>query len=35
MVVTEVEAIVNSRPLSYILSDDLEKPLTPLHFLTG
>ena len=32
--VTEVEMIINSRPLSYI-SDDLEEPLTPAHFLTG
>ena len=34
-VVTEVESIINSRPLSYISSDDLEEPLTPSHFLTG
>ena len=27
--VIEVEAILNFRPLSYILADDLEEPLTP------
>jgi len=31
--VVEVEAIINSRPLSYISPDDLEEPLTPLHLL--
>ena len=34
-VVTEVEMIINSRPLSYVTPDDLEEPLTPSHFLTG
>ena len=33
--VTEVEAIVNSRPLLYVTSDDLEEPLTPSHLLVG
>ena len=32
---TEVEAIVNPRPLSFISSDDLEEPLTPSHLLIG
>ena len=30
----EVEAILNSRPLSYISSEDLEEPLTPAQMLT-
>lgn len=34
-VVTEVESVLNSRPLTYIACDDLEEPLTPAHFLTG
>ena len=33
--VTEVEAIVNSRPLSYVTSDDIDEPLTPSHLLIG
>ena len=33
--VTEVEIIINLRPLSYISPDDLEELLTPAHFLTG
>lgn len=32
---TEVESITNSRPLSYISSDDLEEPLTLSHLLMG
>lgn len=31
----EVEAIINSRPLSYISSTDLEEPVTPSHLLVG
>ena len=27
--------VVNSRPITYILSDDLEEPLTPSHLLCG
>ena len=33
--VTEVEGILNSRPLSYVSSEDIEEPLTPSHLLTG
>ncbi|XP_065915598.1 uncharacterized protein [Dysidea avara] len=32
---TEVEAIVNSRPLSYLSSEDLTEPLTLSHLLAG
>ena len=32
--VTEVEMIINSRPLTYISSEDMETPLTPSHLLT-
>lgn len=34
-VVTNVEATLNSRPLTYIYSDEHEEPLTPSHLLTG
>ena len=34
-VVTEVEALVNSRPLSYVGSDDEMEAITPSHFLIG
>lgn len=33
--VTEVKGIINSRPLFYVSSDDLEEPLTPAHVLSG
>ena len=33
--VTEVEAILNSRPLTYISSKDVEEPLTPSHLILG
>jgi hypothetical protein len=33
--VTKVEAVINSRVLSYISSDDMDEPLTPAHLLAG
>ena len=33
--VTEVEAVLNSRPLTYVSSEDIEEPLTPSHLLGG
>lgn len=34
-VVTEVELKLNSRPLSYVSTEDLEELLTPSHLITG
>ena len=31
----ETEAVLNSRPLSYVAVDDLDPPLTPSHLLSG
>lgn len=31
--VTEVEAVLNSRPLTYVTAEDVEEPLTPSHLL--
>ena len=33
--ITEVEAILNSRPISYISTEDIEEPLTPSHLIIG
>ena len=33
--VVEVEAIINSRPLTFMSSDDTEEPLTPTHLMVG
>ena len=33
--VVEVEAILNSRPISYVSANDLEEPLTPSHLMVG
>ena len=34
-VMTEVEAVLNSRPLTYVYSEDIETPLTPSHLVMG
>ena len=33
--VTEVEMIVNSRPLTYFSTEDVEEPVTPSHLIAG
>ena len=33
--ITEVEVVINSRPLSYVSPDDLEELLTPSHLFVG
>ena len=34
-IVLEIEAVVNSRPLSYLHDDELLEPLTPSHLMYG
>ena len=34
-IIVEIEAIINSRPLTYIYDDEVEDLLTPSHFLLG
>ena len=34
-VVTELETILNSRPLTYMSSEDVKEPLTPSHLMLG
>ena len=34
-VIVEIEGMINSRPISYLGSDDVEEPLTPSHLLVG
>ena len=34
-VLLEVEAVLNSRPLTYVSADDLDEPLTPSHLIYG
>ena len=33
--IIEVEAIINSRPLTYLSDNDQEEPLTTSHLLSG
>lgn len=33
--IVEVEAVLNSRPLTYVSSEDVNEPLTPSHLLVG
>ena len=33
--VVEIECVLNSRPLTYVSTEDIEEPLTPSHLLTG
>ena len=33
--ITEVEMVINSRPISYMSASDLEEPLTPCHLMIG
>ena len=33
--ITEVEMVINSRPLSYVSASDVEEPLTPSHLIVG
>ncbi len=34
-ILTEIECVLNSRPLTYVSTEDLEEPLTPTHLLSG
>ena len=34
-VLIEIEAVINSRPLTYLYDDDITEPLTPSHLLSG
>ena len=34
-ILCEIEAVINSRPLSYVSTGDLEEPLTPSHLMFG
>ena len=34
-VLTDVECVLNSSPLTNLYPDDLEKPLTPSHLISG
>ena len=32
---TEIESTINSRPLTFVSSEELEEPLTPSHLICG
>ena len=34
-ILVEVEAVLNSRPLMYVSTEDYEEPLIPFHLLAG
>ena len=34
-VVTEVESILNSRPISYVYTEETEEPICPSHLVTN
>ena len=34
-IIVEIEAVINSRPISYIHDDELLEPLTPSHLVYG
>jgi hypothetical protein len=34
-ILTEIECVLNPRPLTYVSTEDLEEPLTPSHLLCG
>ena len=34
-ILVEFEAVLNSRPLTYLYSEDVEEPLTPSHLVIG
>ena len=34
-VIIEIECVLNSRPLTYVSSEDMDEPLTPSHLVTG
>ena len=34
-IVIEIESIINSRPISYLSTDNIEEPLTPSHLMIG
>ena len=34
-ILTEIESTINSRPLTFVSSEELEEPLTPSHLICG